>query len=174
MFFKKLETQRLYLPNISLEDREFIFSHFSNEKVNRYLFDAEPLVKIQEADEIIDSYTQPEPRNQHRWILVRKNDGMKLGTCGFHCWNQFTSSCDIGYDLFPDFWGKGYMSEVIYEILIFAKKEMEIKIINACIYIENIKSIELIQKFGFIFSGQTKDEIFRGIKYPHMIYSLYI
>ena len=82
--FKEIETERLWLKNISDEDIEFIFEQFSNDDINRYLYDAEPMKEVSEAQELIDFYTVSEPRNQHRWILVRKSDGVKLGTCGFH------------------------------------------------------------------------------------------
>lgn len=68
MLFKNLETERLYLKNIDISDRDFIYSQFSDDIVNRYLFDAEPLTDIEGADEIIAFYIQPEPRFQHRWI----------------------------------------------------------------------------------------------------------
>ena len=172
MFFKELETGRLFLKNISSEDRDFVLAQFSNDEVNKYLFDAEPTTDIQSADEIIQFYNQQEQRNQHRWVIIRKDDGAKLGTCGFHCWDKSTSCCDIGYDIFPDFWNKGYMSEAMQAILIFAKDEMNIKKINAHIYIENDKSIKLAEKFGFIYHGQMKDEVFRGNAYPHKIFTL--
>lgn len=172
MFFRELETDRLFLKNISLNDREFIFAQFSNNKVNRYLFDAEPCIDIQGADEIIDFYIKPEPRTQHRWIIVRKEDGAKIGTCGFHCWDNLKGYCDVGYDLDPDFWGKGYMSEAMREILTFARCDMKIRHIDACIYPDNHASINLAEKFGFVFTGKMKDEIFRGQKYPHKIFAL--
>ena len=169
MFFRELETDRLLLKNISQEDREFIFALFSDDRINQYLFDSEPLADIGEADEIIDFYTQPEPRMQHRWVLVSKSDGVKLGTCGFHIWDKSSACCDIGYELYPDFWSKGYMSEAIREILGFAQNDMQIKYINACIYPDNHASVRLAEKLGFVFNGQMKDEIFRGEKYPHKI-----
>jgi ribosomal-protein-alanine N-acetyltransferase len=149
-----------------------IYSQFSNDEVNRYLFDAEPLTNIRDADEIIEYYTRPEPRTQHRWILVRKTDGAKAGTCGFHGWDQAKGCCDIGYDLFPDFWDMGYMSEAMQAILMFARNEMEISQVNACIYPDNDMSIKLAEKFGFVFTGEMKEEIFRGQAYPHRIYVL--
>ena len=82
--FKELETEWLWLKNICYEDVEFIFEQFSNDDINRYLYDAEPMKELFEAQELIDFYTVSEPRYQHRWILVRKSDGVKLGTCGFH------------------------------------------------------------------------------------------
>ena len=78
MLFRELETDRLLLKNISAKDSEFILAMFSNDEVNRFLFDAEPLKDIQEADELIDFYTQEEPRGHHRWVLVRKDDGVKV------------------------------------------------------------------------------------------------
>ena len=172
MFFRELETNRLFLKNISTKDKDFIFAEFSNDKINLYLFDAEPLTDIQEADEIINFYTQPEPRNQQRWVCVRKSDDVKLGTCGFHCWDKSESRCDVGYELLPDFWGNGYMSEAMREILKFARNDMKIKYINACIYPDNHASINLAKKLGFVFTGEMKNEIFHGEKYPHKILTL--
>lgn len=69
--FRDLETQRLILKSISRDDRDFIFSQFSDNVVTQYLFDNEPLVDINGADQIINFYPQPEQRLQHRWIKKR-------------------------------------------------------------------------------------------------------
>lgn len=172
MFFKEFETDRLFLKSISMYDREFILEQFSNSEVNQYLFDAEPLTDVFGAGEIIDFYMQAEPRAQHRWILVTKSDSTKIGTCGFHCWDKSNGCCDIGYDLYPDYWGKGYMIEALKAICAFARSDMKLKGINACISIDNEKSIKLAEKLGFTFSGQIKDEIFRGEIYSHKILTL--
>ena len=171
MFFENLETGRLILKNIGNEDRDFIYSMFSNEDVNKYLFDAEPLTDISGADEIINFYLEPEPKNQHRWIIVRKTDNVKMGTCGFHCWDHDNAIVDMGYDLKKDFWGNGFMQESLNKIIEFAKNKMSIMGINACIYMENTKSINLVEKLNFIKNG-TKNEIFRGKEYLHHIYRL--
>jgi [ribosomal protein S5]-alanine N-acetyltransferase len=141
--------------------------------VSKYLFDAEPLTDMQGADEIITFYIQPEPRLQHRWIIVRKSDGKKMGTCGFHCWNQKECKVEVGYDLKEEFWGNGYMQEAMKEIIAFAIAEMRIKEIRACIYIDNQKSIRLAEKLGFVLSG-TSYELFRDKEYLHNRYSLYL
>ncbi len=127
MFFHDLKTERLLLKNIDVSDRNFIFSQFSDQVVNRYLFDAEPLSDISGADEIIEFYVQPEPRPQHRWIILRESDGMKMGTYGFHCWNIQDSKVDVGYDLKEEFWGNGYMQESMKRNINFAKENMNIK-----------------------------------------------
>lgn len=153
--------------------RIFTKNQFSDDVVNRYLFDAEPLTDINGADEIITFYIQPEPRLQHRWVIVRKSDGVKMGTCGFHCWNLTNCKVEVGYDLKEEFWGNGYMQEAIKEIIAFAIAEMNIKEIIACIYIDNQRSIRLVEKLGFVLSGSSV-ELFRNKDYLHNRYSLYI
>lgn len=170
--FQSLETPRLYLRNISEADRDFLFSQFSDIEVNRYLFDAEPLVDLQGADEIIEFYDQPEPGNRHRWIVVRKADGQKIGTCGFHLWNKHEHTVEVGYDLKPSFWGNGYMQEALKAIVRFAIDRMDIRRIDACIYPENQRSIAVVEKLGFRHTGVMKAEIFQGEEYLHAIYSL--
>ena len=166
MFYNNIETDRLVLRNIDNIDREFIFSQFSDDEINRYLFDAEPLTDISGADGIIEYYLEPEPRPHHRWIVIRKADGVKMGTCGFHCWSIKDSRVEIGYDLKKEFWGNGYMYEALKGIIEFAKGPMDIKEINACIYTENHKSISLAEKLGFVLTG-SKYELFKGKKYLH-------
>lgn len=173
MLFNNIETERLILKNIAIDDRNFIFSQFSDDVVNRYLFDAEPVTDIQGADEIIEFYIQPEPRLQNRWIIVKKADGTKLGTCGFHCWNKTDGKVEVGYDLKEEFWGNGYMQEAMKAIITFAIDEMHIKEISACIYIDNQRSIRLVENLGFVLSGSSY-ELFRNREYLHNIYSLYI
>ncbi len=173
MFFENLETYRLYLKNIDISDKEFIFSQFSDDTVNRYLYDAEPLSDISEADEIIEFYTEPEPRIQNRWIIIRKSDNKKMGTCGFHCWDKKLGRVEAGYDLKEEFWGNGYMQEAMKEIINFAKNQMHVNEISACISTENQKSIRLAENLGFVFSSSST-VIFREKEYPHYIYSLHI
>jgi len=173
MLFKNIETQRLILKNISSDDKDFIFSQFSDEVVTMYLFDEEPVTDMKEAEEIITFYMKPEPRPQHRWVLIRKTDGRKMGTCGFHCWDTTASKVEIGYDLKEEFWGNGYMQEALKEIITFAKEEMLIKEVKACIYIDNQKSIQLVENLGFVLSGSSW-ELFRNKEYPHNVYSLYL
>jgi len=50
---------------------------------------------------------------------------------------------------------------------------MNIKEISACIYIDNKRSISLVENLGFVLSGSTY-ELFRDKKYLHNIYSLYL
>lgn len=171
MFFQDLETERLLLKNVSPEDAEFMYRQFSDPVVCKYLFDEEPYTDIRQAEELIDMFCQPEPRSQHRWILVRKADGVRMGTCGFHFWDHAANTAETGYDLREEFWGKGYMNEAMQRILRFAKESMGLRAVNAVIYPGNTRSSALAEKLGFKLNGETY-EVFRGERIPHHIYTL--
>jgi ribosomal-protein-alanine N-acetyltransferase len=81
-----------------------------------------------------------------------------LGTCGFYDWDKSINCCGIIYDLFPDYWGNGYMNEAMKKILAFAKADMKIKQIYACVHIDNENSIKMLEKLGFVFTEQTEVE----------------
>lgn len=172
--FTGLETKRLYLKCIGYEDTDFMFRQFSDESVTRYLYDEEPFTSIDEAKGLIDFYLAPEPRNQHRWIITLKDGDAKIGTCGFHCWSRETDEAEIGYDISDGYRNMGYASEALSAILEFAGTNMNLRKISAHIYPENTASVKTAEKAGFVRSGETYIEVFRGEEYVHDIYVLTI
>ena len=162
-----METKRLFLKSISHEDDVFFFKQFSSDEVNRYLLDAEPCSSVLEAAEWIDFYLEEEPRNQHRWVLVLKENGEKIGTCGFHCLSAERHEAELGYDLWPTYWKQGYIYESVGKILDFAAKEMGVKTVFAHISMDNAASIRTALKLCFVRSGKQYDEEYHGQKpYP--------
>lgn len=170
--FTELETERLLLKNIGYDDVEFMYKEFSTDEVNAYLYDAEPSSSLDDARELIDFYVQDEPRCQHRWILIAKDLHEKIGTCGFHRWNRRECSVEIGYDLQPDFWRKGYMHEALSEIISFAQREMNVKTITANIAERNVASMNTAARLGFYRTDKSYFEDFHGEKYLHYVYQL--
>jgi len=169
MQFEELETKHLKLINISNTDNDLIYKEFSNDFINKYLFDAEPVKNRNEAQEIIDFYTVPEPRNQHRWILVLKNQNIKIGTCGFHCIDFKHKYTEIGYDLLEEYNKNGYMYEALNTIIDYVISKFDIKIIEAHVYTENISSIKLLEKLSFTNEDEMYLE-FMGKEYKHYVF----
>jgi len=168
--FIDLETERLFLKCIGYDDVDFFYKQFSTDEVNRYLYDVEPFDSVEEAKKWIGFYLENEPRNRHRWIMVLKENGEKIGTCGFHCWNRETGEIEMGYDLQPSYWRKGYTTEALTAIMKFAAEEMKVKRIFAHISVDNIASIRTSEKMGFLKTGEQYYEELNGEKYLHDIY----
>ncbi len=169
--FQNLATNRLELRIINNSDRDFIFEEFQNDFINNYLFDAEPMTDISQADELIEFYNAIEPRNQNRWVLIEKSTNTKLGTCGFHLWNPDKKEVEIGFELLQQYNGKGYMLEALKAIIYFAKMEMMVTKIHAIVYLENNQCIQLLEKLNFIKVDQRLLN-YRDQEYMHYVYAL--
>ena len=162
MFFTDLETERLYLQNSAPAHRYFIYTLYTNDEVLRFHYEEDRYVDLYGADKEIAEWNQPEPRDQHVWIFVRKTDGVALGTCCINNWDRNAAFCEVHYDMHPDFWGNGYMTEAMRAILAFARDAMKVRRIETGINQENEKSIKLVERLGFVYSGQTVEDMNDG------------
>ncbi len=102
--FPSLETERLILRQMTVEDTDFVFKHFGDSAVYQYLLDEPPVKEYAHAQEIIQFYLEQEGKTYNRWVMVRKSDHQPIGTCGFHKWDKRYFRAEIGYDLGPSFW----------------------------------------------------------------------
>ena len=165
-----LETTRLFLRPLTMDDLDFVFAHFSHPDVYRYLMDEPPLTSQAEAGEIIQSYAEPEGKSYNRWLVVRKTDGARMGTCGFHRWDRRQRRTDIGYDLGSTFWGQGYMSEALQAMLVVAQEQMHVHRVDAMVYVGNEPSLRLLRRAGFEQEGVLRDYFYwQGQYYDHAL-----
>ena len=117
MKFPNLETPRLNLTKLSLEDTQSIFELFSDEVVIRY-YDLEAFKQLSESTQIINFFNARFNESVGiRWAIRLKNTNQLIGTCGFNSWNSKMKNAVIGYDLLPKYWGKGYTTEAVNSIV---------------------------------------------------------
>jgi [ribosomal protein S5]-alanine N-acetyltransferase len=173
LYFPNLQTERLILRQLTLEDTDFVFHHFSDPQVTQYLMDEPPLANAEEAQAIINFFLNPESKTHNRWGIVRKADQRLMGTCGFHKWDKAHFRAEIGYDLAPDCWGQGFMSEALHAVINNGFERMKINRIDAFVYANNPRSVHLLQKLGFKQEGFLRDYFYlNGTFYDHLMFGL--
>lgn len=145
--FPSLETERLILKILTLNDTKEVFEHFSDIEVTKFM-DIEPCREIKEAEEIITYHLED---SGCRWGLFDKNSGTFIGTAGFHYLRRTDQSftAEIGFDLSKKFWKKGYMYEAMKEVISFGFNGLGLDMIDATVDPNNENSIKLIRKLGF-------------------------
>ena len=117
MEFPEIETNRLVLTELRLNDEEAIFSLFSNKLVIEH-YDLEAFTALEQARDLINMFrSRYEASAGIRWAVRLKSTGNMIGTCGFNSWSSKMRNAVIGYDLMPDFWGNGYASEAVRAII---------------------------------------------------------
>ncbi|MGA9228077.1 MAG: GNAT family protein [Mesobacillus sp.] len=172
MEFPELETNRLILREIKEDDAEDLFKNFSDDRVMQH-YGSEKMTQIEETVGLIHSFKMNYIENKgFRWGIQIKGQNRLIGTVGFHAWSSKNRRAEIGYELHPDYWGKGYAQESISRALEFGLNEMDLMRIGAVVFLENGQSNELLVKLGFQKEGVLKNYIIQnGVSYDTNIYS---
>ncbi|MEH7495847.1 GNAT family N-acetyltransferase, partial [Neobacillus niacini] len=108
--FPTLETKRLKLIEITPIYAESIFKILSLEEVTRY-YGTDRFTSIEEAKKLIDIFQKNfyEKRSM-RWGIILKKDNKFIGTVGLNGLQLKNKKAEIGYEIHPSYWRKGYTS----------------------------------------------------------------
>lgn len=165
MEFPVLETERLILRQLTLDDTQDLFEYFSLEEVMEY-YDLEAFKSIEDAQRIIQHFNSEfEKGKGFRWALQLKSNGKVIGTCGYHNWYREHSRAEIGYELNPLFWRQAYMKEAILPILTYGFESMRLHRVDAFIDPANISSEKLLTSVNFQEEGTLRDYFFEKGKF---------
>ncbi|OAD44788.1 GNAT family N-acetyltransferase [Polaribacter atrinae] len=158
--FPVLETDRLTLRAINLEDAKAIFGLRANKEVNKYI-QRESLKNLSEARAFIDQTSNLVADNEVIfWVLESKNSSELLGTIGLRNFDIAENYAEIGYEIHPDYQERGYMTEAFEEVIEYAFEKMELNTIEAFTHKNNLASITLLHKLDFDLQIDRTDEGF--------------
>ncbi len=160
--FPTLETDRLFLRPLAQGDLAFVFQHFSDPAVYRYLLDEAPVTTLEEAQAIIDFYQPPTGKPYNRWLMMHKAEARPIGTCGFHKWQAQHRRAEIGYDLEPRSWHQGLMREALHAAIGYGFAQMRLHRIEAMVAPANTASLRLLERLGFQREGVLRQNTFQG------------
>ena len=115
----------------------------------------------------IASYDNP---NYYKWaICLKENPDYVIGDISLVSVDEENSSCEIGYILGMDYWGRGLMTEALKSVLSYCLDEIEFKEINACYASLNPASGRVMEKagmtFGRRFQMQLNEKVISLIKF---------
>ncbi|MFE4713222.1 GNAT family N-acetyltransferase [Paenibacillus sp. NPDC056722] len=163
--FPQLKTERFILRRAEEKDRYDIFELYSKEAVAEYM-PFIPFTSVENAINEMNWYQKIfKEQSGLRWMIEDSESKKVIGTCGFLNYEKMHNRIEIGYDLNPDFWGKGIMTEVVKCIMHFGFLTMKVNKIEAKVEAENEASIRLMYKLGFHKEGVLRQHEFEKGKY---------
>lgn len=167
--FPALETGRLKLRKISLDDAEDIFLLRSNKEAMKYIHKPK-LNSIDDAKELIIKMNDPE---RIQWGITLKRADTLMGTIGYHTIIREHYRAEIGYMLHPQYWNTGMMSEALTAVIDFGFNKMNLHSIEAIINPGNSVSRMILKKFSFTKEAYFKENyFFEGEFFDSEVYSL--
>jgi RimJ/RimL family protein N-acetyltransferase len=147
----ELETARLRLRRISIDDAEFMLGIWNDPAFVRNVGDR-GVRTTEQACEAIKSGALELYANYGYgpYAMVLKSDGSRIGICGLFK-RENLDHPDIGFSVLPDFCGKGYAGEAALAVLAHARDDLGIRELTAIVSPANAPSIGLIEKLGLSF-----------------------
>ncbi|QGQ93825.1 N-acetyltransferase [Paenibacillus psychroresistens] len=174
--FPLVETERLLLREILLEDAADLFGYYNDRLVTQYLDWFGPS-SVDHAKDIITNWSnQFQQGTFMRWGITLKEDKKVIGTIllapvrGPFEWKL---PLVIGYELSREYWNQGIMSEAVQAAIAFAFDELGNHRVCAEVFPENTASLRILKRLGFQEEGLLKKHLWHeGTKTWHDVITL--
>jgi ribosomal-protein-alanine N-acetyltransferase len=164
--FPVLKTERLTLRQLISSDDKEIFALRSNDNVNKYL-GRKPSKSIDDAKNFIQTINENIQRNDSiYWAITLNSTDKLIGTICLFDFSNDNLKAEIGYELLPDFQGKGIMQEATSKVIDFGIQHIGLNSIEAYTHSENQSSTRLLEKLNFT-RHSAGDDNFTIFKLTH-------
>lgn len=144
-----LETNRLFLRELSIGDADFICALMNDPDYIRFIGDR----GVRNREDAIN-YLKNGPLASYREhgfglnLVALKKTQTPIGICGL-IKRDTLDDVDIGYGFLADYRGQGFAFEASQAVLAFGYEQLSLTRIVAIITPNNTRSIKLIGKLGF-------------------------
>ena len=156
MKFSTLTTERLFLRELRLADAAEIFRLRSDPSVNQFV-DRPRAVTIDDATDFIHKIIGIIANNEGLfWAITLIGEEKLIGAVVYWNVEPEIDKAEIGYELLPEYQGKGIVSEAVSKVLEFGFEELKFKIITADPKKGNMASISLLERLQFDKIGETE------------------
>jgi len=149
----RLETERLYLRRVTLDDADLLLAVWNDPAFIEHVGDR-GVRTAEEATEAMKAGALKlyKDHGYGPYAMARKDDGVRMGICGLFKRDNLDYP-DIGFGVLPEFCGKGYAGEAAFAVLAHARDDLRIEKLTAIVSPGNAASIGLIKKLGLVFVG---------------------
>jgi ribosomal-protein-alanine N-acetyltransferase len=155
-----IETERLILRKLTLEDADDMFDYASEPIVSRFM-PWEVHQSMEDTEEfiafVLNGYDQ---KNKLTWAIELKSEGKMIGTIDFVKWLPKHGRAEIGYALSHRYWGNGFTQEAAKALIAFGFENMRLNKVEAPIVPDNFQSQRVLEKAGMVREGLARQHFF--------------
>lgn len=170
--FPVLYTQRLLLREIQQEDIHNVHKGLSHPDVIKHF--AVSFLTLQATQEQMDWYANIIKNDTGRcWAICSMDNSIFYGVCTLNFWKKEHRKAETGYWIFPEYWGKGIVSEAMARVIEYGFTDMNLHRISAEAETDNPGSIAVLKKTGFVYEGTFKEYEIKDGRFIHLaLYAL--
>ena len=145
---RKIESERLIIRTVTIEDAEAIFKWASDPEVNKYL-----VYPLHKDVDVTKAWLNSRDVNGHDEFdlgFVLKETGELIGQGGLF-YHEEMDAWSLGYNLRKEYWGQGLVPEAIRAIIELVDKEKGIRTLVGQFAKDNSKSRRVMEKLGMTY-----------------------
>ena len=166
-----LETPRLILRHLVLDDLDELFALYRDPKIRKYFPDG--VKNYEDTREELEWFLNGHPEHPRLglWATVHKETGKFIGRCGLLPWEiDSRLEIEVAYLLDKKFWHQGLATEAATGILAYAFDTLNLSRIICLMHPDNIASQRVAQRIGMILEGSVDD--IAADNFPTLIYAI--
>jgi RimJ/RimL family protein N-acetyltransferase len=170
----RIETARLVLREYTEEDWPEVLAYQSDPRYLRfYHWTGREAAAVQEFVGAFIARQRDEPRNVFQLAITLPSDGGRLiGSCGVRVNDRARREGNIGYELNPEYWGRGYATEAARAMLRYGFEHLELHRIWAELNADNAGSARVLEKLGMCREAHFREhDYFKGRWWDTLIYA---
>ena len=151
-----IETERLILRKLTMEDAGFILDLLNQPSFIQYIGDR-GVRNLEDAKRYIEAgaITSYERNGFGLYLTVLKGSEIPIGLCGL-VKRDSLKDVDVGFAFLPQYWLKGYAFESASAVLAYARNTLGLKRILGIATPDNQGSIRVLEKIGLKFEKMVR------------------
>ena len=148
----RLETERLALRRLTIEDAAPLFESFADEESSRLDTGSEPFETME--GEYMENFAGI-VEDETRYAIVEKASGRAVGLINLTPKDdRQVEAMEIGYCINPSSQRKGYAFEAVSAMLKLLQEDMKLDLVLANCVELNVASQKMLDKLGFVYEGR--------------------
>lgn len=159
--FHPIRTERLVVRSFTLDDVDALHRWRSHPDVARYQNWERPFPREEAARMVTELVAMDGPENDEWWMAAIELDGEAIGDLALHLEWQGRSA-EVGYNLHPDHWGKGYAVEALDALVSHLFDDLGVTRVFGMLHPDNRASAQVLERVGMLFEGHTRSSYWDG------------
>ena len=152
-FMPTIDTERLLLRPLNLEDSQALLGIFSDPEVMRY-WNTPPWTDLDDARDFIKSSAEEMARQESMTLgVVLKDTNELIGKCMLFSYEKESKRAEIGFGIGREYWGNGFVSEAGEALLDYGFNVLGLRRVEAEIDPDNVSSGKTLERLGFMREG---------------------
>lgn len=169
-----LHTPRLLLRDFTDHDWPDVLAYQNHPLYLRYNpWATRTPAEVQRFVQMFIDQQQLQPRFKFQLAVVLKANHTLIGNCGIRKTTPNAPEADMGYELAPDYWGRGLATEAVHCIVRFGFTQLGLHRLSAWCVAENTASARVLEKAGLRLEGRLRDkDHFKGRWWDVLLYAM--